>query len=780
MKRSTLCSMLGSLLLGACSNKGTNYSAIPYDAELEAKVEKTLKRMTLEEKIGQMTQLNIDCLEKNVPGHSGFQLDEAKMDTVFRIYKVGSILNCPPAYGAQTLESWNQIIGRIQEKSMKEIGIPCIYGLDQNHGTTYTQGGTLFPQNINVAATFNREVARRGGEITAYETRASNTPWTFSPTLDLVRTPLWPRMWENFGEDCYMNAEMGKAMTLGFQGNDPNHVDNKHIAACLKHYLGYGAPVSGKDRTPAIIAPHQLREKFFAPYEAALRSGALSIMVNSGSVNGVPVHASTEWLTKWVKEDLNWDGVILTDWHDIDNLWTREMISADKKEAIMKAINAGIDMSMDPYEVNFCTLLKELVDEKKVSMERIDDATRRVLRLKYRLGLFDHPVTNYKDYPKFASKEHAEVSLHSAEESIVLLKNEKSILPLKKGQKILITGPNANQMRCLNGGWSYTWQGEKADEFAQEYHTIFEAMCEKFGVENVVLSQGVTYNEKGLYWQENEPQIEAAVNAARKVDVVVACIGENTYCESPGNLTDDLRLSQQQSDLVKALAKTGKPIVLVLNEGRPRVINDIEPLSNGVVHMMLPGNYGGDALANLLSGEVDFSGRMPYTYPRFANLLMTYDYKPSEHVGKVMEGAYNYTSQVSFQWPFGYGLSYNKFSYSNFKVNKKTFKAEDELVFTIDVKNEGQMVGKHSVLLFSSDLLASLIPDIRRLRQFEKVELQPGETKTVKLKIKASELAFVGYDGRWILEEGKFKMQTGDQVMTISCDETKIWNSPIR
>ena len=779
MRRKTLNWIMGGLLLTSCAQNERITPAIPVDSDLEKQVDEVLKKLTLEEKIGQMTQLNIDKLQKKGEGNGEFELDEGKLDTIFGRYKVGSILNAPPEEGAQTLTQWSKIIGKIQQKSMEWIGIPCIYGLDQNHGTTYTQGGTFFPQNINVAATFNREMARKGGQVTAYETRASNTPWTFSPTLDLVRTPLWPRMWENFGEDCYMNAEMGKAMTLGFQGEDPNHVDKYHIAACVKHYLGYGAPTSGKDRTPAIISPQQLREKFFAPYEAAIRAGALSIMVNSSSINGMPVHASREWLTQWVKEDLNWDGVILTDWADIDNLWRREKVAANKKEAIKMAINAGIDMSMDPSNVDFCVLLKELVEENEVSMARIDDAVRRVLRLKFRLGLFEQPTMDPASYTHFAGAEHAKAALQSAEESMVLLKNTRQVLPIQRGQKILIAGPNANQMRCLNGGWSYTWQGDKADDFAGAYHTIYEAMCEKFGSDHVFLSQGVTYKEKGSYWEENKADIAKTVLAARKADVVVVCIGENSYCETPGNLTD-LTLSAQQRELVKALSSTGKPIVLVLNEGRPRIIKEIEPLADGIVHIMLPGNYGGDALANLLSGDSDFSGRMPYTYPKEVHSLTTYDYKPSEHVGRPMEGAYNYDAQVSFQWAFGYGLSYNSYTYSNFKVNKVQFDASDTLEFSIDVKNEGSRAGKHSVLLFSSDLVASLTPDNRRLRQFEKIDLAPGETKTVVLKIKASDLAFVGYDGRWILEAGEFKMQAGDKVLTLVCEETHVWNTPIK
>ena len=624
---------------------------------------KTLKQLTLEEKIGQMMQLVTDLFGSN-DAQGVFHIDKAKADSLFGKYKIGSVLNAPNTC-APTAQQWEEIISDIQKSSMKHIGIPCIFGLDQNHGSTYTQGGTLFPQNINVGATFNREIARQCAEATAYETRAVSVPWTFSPTVDLGRDARWPRIYENFGEDCYVNAEMGRMQTIGFQGNDPQHVDQQHVAVSLKHYLGYSTPWSGKDRTPAYIAPALLREKFFAPFLAAIREGAMSIMVNSASVNGMPVHANYELLTTWAKEQTGWDGVLITDWADINNLYTREKVARDKKDALRIAINAGIDMIMEPYNVDACVLLKELVEEGKVPMSRIDDAVSRILRMKERLGLYKHPTQRLKDYPKFGGKEFAQLALEGAVESIVLLRNEKlemsneKLLPLPKGVKILVTGPNANQMRCLNGGWSYTWQGHLADEFAQQYNTIYEALCQEYGQQNIVLCQGVTYNEKGKWWEENEPDIEAAVRAAQGVDVIVACIGENSYTETPGNLTD-LTLSENQRNLVKALSKTGKPIILVLNEGRPRIISDIVPLAQAVIHVMLPGNYGGDALALLMAGKRNFSGRLPYTYPSEINSLNNYDFKKSEEVG-TMEGAYDYNARITQQWGFGYGLSYTSY-----------------------------------------------------------------------------------------------------------------------
>ncbi|MBP5800260.1 MAG: glycoside hydrolase family 3 C-terminal domain-containing protein [Prevotella sp.] len=780
--------------------------------------------MTLDEKIGQMLELNLDIIGKMTVenakvdrekvrsvlqqyGRSSQEIDatlkktdqqiidqlgafpvdiyqgetkrvwklnETMLDTLISKWKVGSILNAPGTR-APSVEQWQKWIRVIQEKSMKHIGIPDIYGLDHNHGVTYTQGGTLFPQPINIGATFNTEVARLGAEITAYESRAANCPWVYNPVVDLSRDPRWPRVYESFGEDAIVNSKMVTAEIKGYQGEDNNHIDKYHVGTSTKHYFAYGAPWTGKDRTPAYLSPQMIREKYFEPFKAAALAGTLTMMVNSGSINGVPVHASYEYLTKWLKEDLQWDGFLVTDWADINNLFSREHVAKDKKDAIRIAINAGIDMSMDPYSVDFCILLKELVNEGKVPMTRIDDAVRRILRAKYRLGLFDEPNTGGKGYEKFGSDEHAAKALQAAEESEVLLKND-GILPLAKGKKILLTGPNANQMRCLHGGWSYTWQGSRAEDLSEKYNTIYEALCHKYGKENIILEQGVTYNENGAYYDENAPQIDKAVTAAAQADVIIACIGENSYTETPGNLTD-LWLSTNQRDLVKALAKTGKPIILVLNEGRPRLITDIEPLAKAVVDILIPGNYGGDALANLLAGDANFSAKMPYTYPREINSLNTYDYKVSEEVG-TMAGAYNYDAKVSLLWPFGYGLSYTTFEYSNLKVDKTSFTADDILTVTVDVKNTGSRAGKEAVLLYSSDLIASVVPDNKRLRDFTKVSLEPGETKTVTFRLPAKNLAFVGADGKWTLEEGDFILKVGNQTAPTACSKTKIWDTP--
>ena len=795
---------------------------------LEEKVEKTLSRMTLDEKIGQMLELNLDLIGKMTVENAkvdrekvrsvlqqygrsdeevndmlkkadqqiidllgGYPVDiyqgetkriwkinEVMLDTLISKWKVGSILNAPGS-SAASLDDWQKWIRLIQEKSMKYLGIPDIYGLDHNHGVTYTKGGTLFPQPINLGASFNTDLAFRGAEITAYESRASNCPWVYNPVVDLSRDPRWPRVYESFGEDAIVNAKMVVAEIKGYQGEDNNHIDRFHVGTSTKHYFAYGAPWTGKDRTPAYLSPQMLREKYFEPFKQAALAGTLTMMVNSASINGVPVHASYEYLTKWLKEDLQWDGFLVTDWADINNLYSREKVAKDKKDAIRIAINAGIDMSMDPYSVEFCILLKELVNEGQVKMERIDDAVRRILRAKYRLGLFDEPNTGGKGFEKFGSDEFAKASLQAAEESMVLLKNEGNLLPLStlhSPLKILLTGPNANQMRCLHGGWSYTWQGSRAEDLSEKYNTIYEALCNKYGKESVILEQGVTYNENGAYYEENEPQIEKAVSAAAQADVIIAAIGENSYTETPGNLTD-LWLSENQRNLVKELAKTGKPIILVLNEGRPRLIADIEPLAKAVVDILIPGNYGGDALANLLAGDANFSAKMPYTYPREINSLNTYDYKVSEEVG-TMAGAYNYDAKVSLQWPFGFGLSYTTYEYSNLKVDKTQFTADDVLKVTVDVKNTGEKAGKEAVLLYSSDLVASVVPDNKRLRDFTKIELQPGEVKTVTFELPAKSLAFVGACGKWTLEEGDFVLKVGNQTVKTACTQTKIWETP--
>lgn len=768
-KTSVLASM--SIILASCgAGQTSGSSAIPEDKAVENKVESVLKKMTLEEKVGQMVQLTAGafCTDDLV--------DTAKVRHLVKEYKIGSFLNTfgptsrPRAVTAEQIK-------KIQDITMKELGIPMVYGLDMIHGATYLDDATFYPQEVNLAATFDRSYAEMMGKVIAYESRAAMTPWVFSPVMDLSRNPSWPRVWESWGEDPYLQSEMSVAEVIGAQGTDPNHIGLENVAVSIKHYLGYGATASGKDRTPAYIAPDDLREKYFRPFKDCMQAGALTMMVNSASINSVPVHASHEYLTEWAKEQLKWDGMAVTDWADINNLDTREHIAADRKEAVALGINAGIDMIMDPYDPEVCKDIIAAVNEKMIPMSRIDDAVRRVLRLKVRLGLFENPVWNVDNYDKFACKEFQDNSYDAAVESMVLLKNEDNVLPISAGKKILVVGPNANSMRTLNGGWSYTWQGD-ADKFASQYNTIFEALQKVYGEKNVSYVAGVNYNMASRKWdKETDIDIDAAVRAARKADIIVACIGENTYCESPGNI-NDLNLSSNQKELVRSLAKTGKPVVMVLNEGRPRIINDIEPLAKAVVDIMLPGNYGGDALASLISGKENFSGKLPFTYSKYVNSLHTYDYKVSENV-QTMDGLYNYDATMDVQWPFGAGLSYTSFEYSGLKsISPVQFNADDMLTFEVTVKNTGSVKGKEAVLMFSSDIVASKVPDVKRLRQFTKVELNPGESKIVRLEIPAHELAFVGHDGKWRLEKGQFRIACGSESMMIDCTETKVWDTP--
>ena len=723
--------------------------------------------MTLEQKAGQMTQITLNRLM------TGGQLDTLKIASIIGGWKVGSILNVNGE--AFDPEEFAEIVREIQIMSADSIGVPCLYGLDMIHGASYFKGATLFPQEINLAATFSPEYAARMGEVTAYETRAGMVPWIFGPVLDLSRDQKWPRVWESYGEDPYLQSVMGAAHTRGIQGEDPDSIGADNVAACIKHYLGYGATRSGQDRTPAYVPWNELREKFFAPFKAAIEAGALSAMVNSASINGIPVHANKMLLTNWLKEGLDWDGMIVTDWADINCLYDREFVARDRKDALRIGIIAGIDMVMDPLDASVAGDIADLAREGLIPMSRINDAVLRILRLKYRLGLFHDPVWDISRYDKYASEEFAASALEAAVESEVLLKNEGGILPLSPDASILVCGPNANSMRTLNGGWSYTWQGSDKEEFVEQYNTVYEALLKKFP--KTVLVEGVSYKDE---YSDNKEWVvdyrngfEKAVSAASRADVIVACVGENSYCETPGNI-NDLTLSENQIDLVRALSSTGKPLVLVLGGGRPRIISSIEPLASAIVDIMLPGNYGGDALALLLSGERNFSGKLPFTYPRYTGRLHTYDYKISE-CRSTMDGEYNYDASIELQWPFGHGLSYTSFEYSSIDVTPCEFTASDTLTVTVGVKNTGSMTGKESVLVFSSDLVASLIPDVKRLRAFEKVEIAPGETGRAVLRIPASSLAFVGEDEHWHLEEGGFRLSCGNLEKRITCTEGKSW-----
>ena len=765
-----------SLAMLACGTKNTADPAIPVDSDVEAQVENALGKLSLDEKIGQMCELTIDVITDTQKPE--FTLNEEALRKVFEQYHVGSILNVPKGV-AQRPEVWSALIRRLNQISMETCSeVPQIYGVDQIHGASYTWGATLFPQEVGQAASFNRNIPRRVSEIAAYESRACLIPWVYSPVMDLGRQPLWSRMWESYGEDVYLSCEMARQAVLGYQGDDPNHIPADRVAACIKHYMAYGVPVSGKDRTPSSVTDRDMREKYFQPFRAAIQAGALSLMVNSSVNNGVPFHANAKYLTEWLKEGLNWDGMIVTDWADINNICTRDRVAATKKDAICMAINAGIDMSMVPYEVEFCDLLRELVDEGRVSKARIDDAVRRILRLKVRLGMLDKqtwdktPEQLAAEFPDFAGEGFAREAEQMAEECMVLLKNDsvqgKAVLPLAEGTRLLVCGPNADNLRGMNGGWTYTWQGDRTNELAPQmgdYPTFQQALKERFGEAAVRFVEGVRWDAKDFNLDERAADWGQLAAAARAADVVVACVGENSYCETPGNI-NDLNLSDNQKEMLRTLAAAGKPIVLVLAEGRPRIIRDVEPLCQAVVHTFLPSNYGGTALARLLAGDVDFTGRMPFTYPKYTGALVTYDYKPCENMGQ-MDGNYNYDAVMDVQWPFGHGLHYTTVEYSNMKVDKTTFSADDTLTVTIDVRNTGDRLTKESVLLYSSDLVASLTPDNRRLRAFEKVELKPGESKTVTLKLAARDLSFVNLDGEWVLEPGEFVLFSEKQNVKV-------------
>ncbi len=745
--------------------------AIAPDAQVESRVEEILKGMTLEEKVGQMAELGIDIFGNSVTGVADdkkFILNEQVLEEVAEKYKFGSVLNAPGK--ALSAEEWNEIITKINAVSLRHTGLPTLYGIDAIHGATYTWASPLFPQEVNAAASFNRALVRQMAEMTAYEVRASNIPWTYSPTLDLGRKASWPRQWESFSEDAYLTAEMAREMVLGYQGEDPNHIDRYHIASCPKHYMAYGMTNSGQDRTPAYVSVAELREKHFAPFKAAVEAGALSIMVNSASVNGIPTHADYELLTVWLKEGLNWDGMVVTDWADIANLYTREKIAVDYKDAIRLAVNAGVDMSMIPYDVNFCPLLVELVKEGKVPEERVDDAARRVIRMKVRLGLLDTPNTYLKDYPKFQGEEIREACYETASESITLLKNDNAILPLAPQTRILVAGPNADRMRPLCGGWSYSWQGDIVDKVLPDGTTFLDAI-RAIGGDRVSYVAGVEYATSGHFAGECNVDIQAAVKAAGEVDVVVLCIGENSYCETPGNI-NEMALSENQQQLAKALIATGKPVVLVLNEGRGRIISSFVDSTAAVLHTYLPGTEGARALADILYGKVNPSGKLPYTYQKYSNAMTTYDHKVSESVG-TMQGAYDYNAVVSVQWAFGYGLSYTEFEYSNLRVVEgKEFKAGEKIRIAVDVKNVGERDGKESVLLFINDDVASVVPDARRLRDFQKVEIGAGKTATVEFELQAEELAMAANDGKWHLEEGTFTVQCGNLTERLTCTQT--------
>ena len=734
------CILLNVLSLSAQTRKTVS--------ETDKKVDALIAKMTLEEKVGQMTEVTSDVVSTTTNGVH--EIDAAKLKEAILKYHVGSILNV--SGHAYDRKHWYDVISAIQAEAAKDrLKIPIIYGIDAIHGVTYTVGSTLFPQEIAMAATFNKDIAFKAGTITAYETRASYIPWNYSPVLDLGKSPLWPRIYETFGEDPYLIKTMGASIIKGYQGNDVG--DKFHVAACMKHYLGYGDPLSGKDRTPAWIPDRYMREYFLPPFAEAVKAGARTLMINSGDINGVPIHASHYMLTDVLRGELHFDGIAVTDWRDIEYLHDRHHIAATQKDAVMIAVNAGVDMSMVPYEYSFYNYLIELVREGKVPMSRINEAVHRILKVKYQLGLFERPVGNPDDYPKFGSDEFKNVSLQAATEAITLLKNNNNILPLKKDLKVLVTGPTANTMRSLDGGWSYTWQGDQTDNFAAGKNNILEAIQQKIGKDNVIYEPGAAV--------DSLHNINDAIKAAKKADVIVLCLGELSYTENVGNI-DDLNLPWAQTELAIELAKTGKPVILVLAEGRPRIVTEAESHSAATLMTYLAGNEGGDALANILFGDANPSGRLPVTYPRFPNALVNYYRKNLENGNPDDSHGYNPL------YEFGYGLSYTTFAYSNQHLDKPELRENEDLTVTIEVKNTGQREGKEAVLLYTSQSYASIAPDFKRLRAFDKVDLQPGETKIVTFKITAKDLAFVNDLSKTVTEPGEFKIQIGDQTQTFN------------
>lgn len=739
------------LLVFAFSICGTAWSQVNKKTEIDTKVSELLSKMTLEEKVGQMTQITVTIFED--PKRPGY-FDPSKLKQGIQDYHIGSILNVPNP-GAPTLKRWQETMAAISNEANKtRLKIPVLYGIDAIHGASYTTGATLFPQQIGLAATFNTDLVKRGAEISAYETRASSIPWVFSPDLDFPRNPAWSRMWESFGEDAYLSSKMAVALVDGFEGNN---VGSKYsVASCMKHYIGYGSTTTGKDRTPSIIPERLLRQYDLTIYEAAIKAGAKSVMVSSGEINGTPVHASKHLITDILKNELGFQGVVVTDWKDIIYLNTRHKVAETKRDAVKIAVMAGIDMSMVPEEFSFYNDLIDLVQKGEVPMSRIDDAVTRILRMKFELNLFQNAVANLKDYPKFGSPEHIQEAYKTAAESITLLKNTTAVLPLNKNEKILITGPTANSMKYLNGGWSYTWQGENSDTYAADKLTILEAFQNKLGKENVFYTPGADLEK------EDDSDIKKAVELAKNASKIVLCLGEKNYTETPGDI-NNIYMSNSQIKLALALSKLNKPIILVLNEGRPRLISDFEDKMNAVIQCYLPGNEGARALVDIIYGDINPSGRLPYNYPRYPNSLEKYNRKYTESIS---EGEQNddakYEKSYLPQYEFGTGLSYTTFTYSNLKIDKTEINSSDEINVSVEVTNSGKKAGKESVLLYLSDNFASITPEFKALKRFDKISLEPNETKTVKFTLNQKDLQFVNEDLKWISEKGTFTIQVSN------------------
>ena len=709
--------------------------------DIEKKVRDLVARMTIEEKVGQMTEVTVDVVSRGANGRQEpHQLETEKLKTAILTYHVGSILNVGPQ--GYTLDHWHEVITAIQDVATKEtrLKIPVLYGIDAIHGVTYTHGGTIFPQAINMGAAFSTDLARQEGEITAYEMRASGIAWNYYPVLDLGRQPLWPRLWETFGEDVYLSSVLGRAYIEGHQGTDMSSPTKG--GTCLKHYVGYSFPMSGKDRTAAWISERMMREYFLPAFEEAVKAGAPTVMVNSAEVDGIPGHANYHLLTEVLKGEMKFKGFVVSDWEDIKQLHTRDKVAATPKEAVRIAVMAGIDMSMIPLDYSFYTLLLENVKDGSVPMARIDDAVSRILTVKFQLGQFDNPYPEKSLKQGFASAQHGAVNLKAAEESIVLAKND-GILPLAKSAKVLVTGPTADLLSTMNGGWTITWQGDDEKLYPKNKFTPLKAIQEKIGKDRVTYVPGTGF--------DRTLDIPAAVEAAKNVDAILLFLGEKAYCETPGNI-DDLTLDSAQLELATALAKTGKPVVLVMIEGRPRIIRTIVEGTKGIVLAFRPGMEGGKAIANILFGDAVPSARLPVTYPRYPNALMCYDHKPLD-----VANENTYTPQ----WPFGFGLSFTTFAYSDLKLDRQTMKQTDTLGVSVVVRNTGKIAGAEAVLLYINDNYGSVSRPVKQLKGFQKVLLQPGEQKTVRFTLNAAALSFIGQQNTRIVEPGTFTVITG-------------------
>jgi beta-glucosidase len=728
------------------------------DEEIEKNVNQLLKKMTVEEKVGQMTQVTIQAVSavKGTPTED-HKLDESKLEEAIVNYHVGSILNVYDV--AYSIEHWHEIITQIQDIAVKKtrLGIPIIYGIDAIHGANYTKEAVLFPQSIAMAATWNTELVRKSGEITAFEVRASGIPWNFNPVLGVGRTPLWSRLFETYGEDPYTCSIMGAAYIKGLEGDNNDISAEDKVAACMKHYLGYSYPRSGKDRTTAWIPERMLRDIFLTPFKKAVEAGVHTVMVNSSDINGIPTHSNYYVLTEILRNELGFKGFVVSDWEDINHLYSRDKVAATRKEAVQMAVMAGVDMSMVPYDFSFYNDLLDLVNESEVPMSRVDEAVGRILRVKYKLNLFDKPYPNKKMKDTVGSSEFTNVSLQAAREAITLLKNTESFLPLNKNKKVLVTGPTANLLSVLNSGWTYTWQGNEESLYPKEKKTILEAIQDKIGQENVIYFSGASY--------DSLINIDGVVNATKNVDAAIICIGEYAYCETPGNI-HDLSLPKAQLDLVAKVQKTGLPVALVLVEGRPRIITPVVKESKAILMAYLPGPEGGQAIADVLFGDFNPCGKLPITYPRSPNDLVCYDYQPNE---------IDDPNKMDPLFEFGHGLSYTTYEYSDLLLDKNET-VENELInVSVVVKNTGDRAGKEVVHLYLSDLVRSTMPPVRQLKRFKGVTLQAGETKKIDFFLGKDDFGFHGRNNEYTVEGGEFKVSIANlsDTFTLNISEDR-------